>query len=238
MTDADATATPPTKSVRRVYPLCLNIAGRLCVIVGGGGVAERKVRGVLAASAHVRVVSPAITPALSLLAEQQRIEWRRKTYSVSDLDDAFLVFAATDNVAVQKAIHRDAQAARVLVNVADAPALCDFQVPATIRRGDLTLGVATNGKSPAVAALVRKRLEREFGGEYALLTRLAGVLREQILTEGRSSDETKILFQKILHDDIVDWLRARRWDAIRQHLEGVLGRPVGDEVEMLIRENP
>ena len=221
-----------------MYPLCLNLSGRLCVIVGGGEVAERKVRGVLAASGQVRVVSPAISPALSLLAEQKRIEWRQKTYSVSDLDDAFLVFAATDNVDVQEAIHRDAQAARVLANIADAPALCDFQVPATIRRGDLSISVATNGKSPAVAALVRKRLELEFGGEYALLTRLAGVLREQILAEGRDSDETKILFQKILHDDIVDWLRERRWERIRQHLEGVLGRPVGHDVEMLIRENP
>lgn len=221
-----------------MYPLCLNIFGRLCVIIGGGSVAERKVRGVLAASGRVRVVSPALSPELSLLVAQQRIEWWQKTYSVSDLDDAFLVFAATDSATVQEAIYRDAQAARVLVNIADAPALCDFQVPATIRRGDLTLAVATNGKSPAVAAMVRRRLEREFGGEYALLTRLAGVLRDQILAEGRDSDATKILFQKILHDDIVDWLRERRWEKIRQHLETVLGRPVGHDVEMLIRENP
>jgi precorrin-2 dehydrogenase / sirohydrochlorin ferrochelatase len=224
--------------VKNVYPLCLNISGRLCVIIGGGVVAERKVHGVLAASGRVRVISPVISSGLLMLVEQNRIDWRRKTYSVSDLDGAFLVFAATNNASVQEAIYRDAQAARVLVNIADAPALCDFQVPATLRRGDLTLSVATNGTSPAAAAMVRKRLEQEFGEEYALLIRLAGLLREQILAEERDSEQTKILFQKILHDDIVDWLRERRWEKIQQHLEGVLGRPVGHELEMLIRENP
>ena len=221
-----------------VYPLCLNISGRLCVVVGGGGVAERKVHGILAATGCVRVVSPAVTPGLASLADRQAIEWRRKTYSAADLDGAFLVFAATNSIDVQEVIRQDAHAARLLINVADAPELCDFQVPATLRRGDLTLSVATNGKSPAVAALVRRRLDREFGEEFGLLTALAALLREQILAEDGDSAKTKILFQKILHDDIVDWLRERRWEKIQQHLESVLGRPVGHDLELLIKENP
>jgi precorrin-2 dehydrogenase / sirohydrochlorin ferrochelatase len=221
-----------------VYPLCLNISGRLCVVVGGGGVAERKVHGILAATGCVRVVSPTVTSGLASLAARQAIEWRRKTYSASDLDGAFLVFAATNSIDVQQVICRDARSSRLLINVADSPELCDFQVPATLRRGDLTLSVATNGRSPAVAALVRRRLEREFGEEYGLLTSLAALLRQQILVEEGESAKTKILFQKILHDDIVDWLRERRWEKIQQHLESVLGRPVGHELEALIKENP
>ena len=221
-----------------MYPLYLNIAERLCVVVGGGRVAERKVRGILAAAGRVRVVSPELTPVLAALADSLAIEWRQKSYSMTDLDGAFLVFAATDSGEVQRAVHRDAQAAGLLINVADAPERCDFQVPATIRRGDLTLSVATGGKSPAVAAMVRQRLDRTFGEEYGLLTALAAQLRDQILAEEGDSGQTKVLFQQILHDDIVDWLRERRWDKVRQHLERVLGRPVAFDPEILTKENP
>lgn len=221
-----------------MYPLCLNIADRLCVVVGGGRVAERKVRGILAAAGRVRVVSPTLTSGLTALADQQAIEWRGKTYSRPDLAGAFLVFAATNSADVQQAVHRDAREAGLLVNVADAPQWCDFQVPATVRRGDLTLGVATNGRSPAVAAMVRQRLERAFGEEYGWLTALAGLLREQILVEEGDSEQTRLLFQQILHDDMVDWLRKRQWDQVRQHLEHVLGRPVDFDPEILTKENP
>jgi precorrin-2 dehydrogenase/sirohydrochlorin ferrochelatase len=175
---------------------------------------------------------------LATLVERQAIEWRCKPYNRLDLDGAFLVFAATNSVEVQRVVHHDARAAGLLVNVADAPEWCDFQVPATVHRGDLTLCVATNGRSPAVAAMVRQRLDRVFGEEYGLLTALAGLIRDQILAEQGDSGQIKILFQKILHDDIVDWLRERRWDKVRQHLESVLGRPVDFDPELLTKENP
>jgi len=221
-----------------MYPVCLNIAKRLCVVVGGGSVAERKIRGILAAAGQVRVVSPALTVGLRDLAEHGRVEWRQKSYSADDLDGGYVVFAATNSSAAQEAVCRDARAAGLLLNVADAPELCDFQTPSVIRRGDLTLSVATNGRSPAVAAMVRRRLERDFGDEYGLLTALVAQLREQVLREASSDADKKILFQKILCDDIVDWLRERQWERIQQHLERVLGRPVGHDLESLIKENP
>ena len=87
-----------------------------------------------------------------------------------------------------------------------------------------------------MAAMVKRRLDREFGEEYGLLTALAALLRDQALAEDGDAEQTKILFQKILHDDIVDWLRERRWETIRQHLESVLGRPVGFDLEILTKE--
>ena len=222
-----------------MYPVCLNISGKLCVVIGGGRVAERKIRGILAGSGSVRVVSPALTTTLHDLASQAVIEWREKPYSGTDLEGAFLVFAATNTPEVQGAVLRDARAAGLLVNIADNSAACDFQVPASIRRGDLTLSVATKGKSPAVAAMVKRRLEHDFGEEYAQLTALTSLLRDRILAEDAlSHEEKKLLFQKILHDDIVDWLRDRRWDRIQQHLQGVFGRPVVIDPETLTKETP
>ena len=222
-----------------MYPVCLNISGKLCVVIGGGRIVERKILGILAGSGSVRVVSLAITSALHDLVSREVIEWRGKPYSSIDLHDAFLVFAATNNPDVQSAVLRDAHAAGMLVNVVDNPAACDFQVPASIRRGDLTVSVATKGKSPALAAMVKRQLENDFGAEYGQLTTLLSVLRDRILAEeGLSHEEKKILFQKILHDDMVDWLRDRRWVKIRNHLESVLGRPVDLDLKTLAKEAP
>ncbi|HFQ90363.1 MAG TPA: bifunctional precorrin-2 dehydrogenase/sirohydrochlorin ferrochelatase [Desulfobulbus sp.] len=206
-----------------MYPVCLNITGRLCIVIGGGIVAERKVRGLLAAGGRVRVISPEATAALADLAREGRIEWLRRPYAPGDLDRAFLVFAATDSRGVQEAVCRDAQQAAILVNVADDPDRCSFQVPATVHRGDLTLSVATGGRSPAVAAMIRRRLERDFGPEYAVLLELVAMIRQEVLSDDRSPGERKILFQNILHDDIVSWIREGRWDRLQQHLQEVLG---------------
>ncbi len=206
-----------------VYPVCLNITGRLCVVVGGGGVAERKVRGLLAAGGRVRVISPEVTASLAALAGRGRIEWLRRSYTAGDLDGAFLVFAATDSREVQEAVCREAEKAALPINVADDPDHCTFQVPATIHRGDLILSVATGGRSPAVAAMIRRQLERDFGPEYAALLELVAMIREQVLTDDRSPRERKILFQNLLHDDIVPWIREGRWQRLQQHLQKVLG---------------
>jgi precorrin-2 dehydrogenase/sirohydrochlorin ferrochelatase len=219
-----------------VYPLCLHLSTRLCVVIGGGIVAERKVRGLLEAGASVRVVSPDITPGLVALVEQQVIIWWQKAYSRADLDGAMLVFAATDKPEVQEAVWRDAQAAQLLINVADAPERCDFQVPATLRRGDLSISVATQGKSPALAAFVKQRIERVVGEEYGLLTELAALLRVQILAEQRESEATKMLFAQLLHDDIILWIRNQQWERIQQHIKHVLGRPLGCALTSLLNK--
>ncbi len=221
-----------------MYPVSLNIADRLCVVVGGGKVTARKVQGMLAAGARVRIVSPELTPFLATLVAQGAVEWLQKQFAAGDLAGAFLVFAATDQPPVQAEVVAAARARNLLVNVADGPELCDFQVPSVLRRGDLSISIATNGKTPAVAALVRRRLEEVIGEEYGLLTSLVGAVRNELLAQAASDAEKKILFQKILQGDIVRWLRERQWHKVQTHLEAVIGRPLGRELEVLIKENP
>jgi precorrin-2 dehydrogenase/sirohydrochlorin ferrochelatase len=201
----------------------LNITGKICVVVGGGTVAERKINGLLAEHALVRVISPVVTASVKKLFRNDACEWLQKNYVTGDLAGAFLVFAATDAPKVQQLVVDDAQQQGILVNVIDNPEMCSFQVPATVRRGDLTLAVSTGGKSPAVAAMVRQRLEEQYGVEYERLLQLMGVLRPQIIAIGESSDQRKILFKKILHDDIIKWIRDGRYDRVQSHLQDVLG---------------
>lgn len=221
-----------------MYPVNLHITGRLCVVIGGGRVAERKIGGILASNGRVRLVSPEAAPGLQVLASRRTIEWRRKPYDRDDLAGAFLVFAATGTPGVQASIVGDARNAGLLVNVADDPAACDFHLPATVRRGDLMLTVSTRGRSPAVSAMVRRRLEDEFGMEYARLTALMAALRDQLLAEGGSQATRQDLFRDLLHEDMIDWLRAGRGDCIREHLERTLGRPVDPALDALLKETP
>ena len=145
-----------------MYPITLNLQGRCCLVVGGGAVAERKVQGLLAAEAKVSLVSPELSPALRELAQAGHIGWQQRAFVPEDAAGAFLIFAATNRPLVQQAVLRAAQEAGVLVNVADMPEACDFQVPAVLRRDDLLLSVATSGASPA---LLLRSEERRVGKE-------------------------------------------------------------------------
>ncbi|WLE96674.1 MAG: bifunctional precorrin-2 dehydrogenase/sirohydrochlorin ferrochelatase [Candidatus Electrothrix communis] len=220
-----------------MYPVSLNIEGKLCAVVGGGNVAERKVLSLLNAHASVRIISPQLTELLSDLTANGSVEWQSRGYQRGDLDGALLVFAATDNRDVQDAVVRDAQKAGVLVNVADAPDLCDFQVPAVVRRESLNIAVSTNGTSPALAAKLRQELEDRYGYEYAVLLRLMSRLRERICNDS-SSDGTdrKIVFQNILHEDIIDWIRGEQWERLSQHLDTVLGPDIHFDLRELTEE--
>jgi len=219
-----------------VYPVCLDIKDKLCVVVGGGEVALRKVQGLLAAGARVRVISPEVEEALAVLAGAGRIDWQRKTYAPGDISRSVLVFAATDDRETQQQICRQTARSGQLVNVADDPACCDFQVPACVRRGDLTIAIATNGKSPAVAAMIRGRLEEEFGPEYEVLLNLMAMVRRQVAARGHSQLERKKIYKKILHDDIVKWIRSGEVALLRAHLQSVLGPEMEADINGVMRD--
>ncbi len=220
-----------------MYPVCLEIAGQRCTVVGGGSVAERKVVGLLAVGAQVRVISPKLTDILTGLAAEGRVEWLERGYEPGDLVGALLVFAATDCREIQEAVVRETTRTGQLVNVIDAPLSCSFQVPAVVRRGELTLAVSTGGKSPAVAAMVRGQLEEKFGMEYDQLLDLMARIRERELAGEREPLVRKMLFKKILHDDIVCWIQHGRWDRLRSHLHAVLGYDVDFDLSQLGRDS-
>src|SRR5260370_39342549 len=135
------------------------MAGRPCLVVGGGPVAERKVRGLLEVGARLAVVGPGVTPQLDAWAREGRIRLIRRRYESSDLAGQSLAFVATDDGVVNAEVARDARAAGVLINAADDPAHCDFILPAVLRRGELTVAVSTGGASPALSRIVRDELD-------------------------------------------------------------------------------
>ncbi|HYS94643.1 MAG TPA: bifunctional precorrin-2 dehydrogenase/sirohydrochlorin ferrochelatase, partial [Candidatus Acidoferrales bacterium] len=162
------------------YPVALDLRDRLCLVVGGGPVAEAKVEGLLEAGARVTVVSPEVTEPLAAWAIDGRIIHRPHEYRADDLDGQQLVFSATDRRKVTEAVAAEARRRGLWVNAADDPAFCDFLLPSVLRRGRLVVAVSTGGASPALAARVRRDLEAYFAPEYDELVELAAEVRGEL----------------------------------------------------------
>ena len=159
-------------SAKAYYPLFADLNGRRCVVVGGGLIAERKVAALLRYGADVTVVSPACTKRLAAWAGRGRFRLVKRRVRASDLRGAWLVYAATDDPAVNQLVYRTTVKRRVFANVVDQTALCTFIAPAITRRGPLTVAVSTGGASPSLAKRVRTTIGRSLGREYAPMLRL------------------------------------------------------------------
>jgi precorrin-2 dehydrogenase / sirohydrochlorin ferrochelatase len=185
-------------------PLHIDIQDRLILVAGGGTVACRKLHSLLAAQASVRVVAPAMNPEISALSAAGVITTRNGHYQASDLEGVFLAVAATNDNGVNRAIARDARQRGILVAVADAPELSTCTFPAVLRRGNLEISVATGGRCPAFAALVRDVVASLIGEEYGSALERLALEREKLLTEGNSSTYNKQVLRLLAADLITD----------------------------------
>lgn len=149
-----------------MYPVMLSLSGRRVLVVGGGEVALRKVEGLLAERALPTVVAPVVVGAVEDLTRSGAIELHRRPYRTGDVHGFTLVFAATDDRAVNAQVFAEAQGAGIWVNVADDPELCSFHLPARIQRGALQLAIGSDGGAPFVVRRLRQMLERRFGAEW------------------------------------------------------------------------
>ncbi len=164
----------------QLYPAMLRIAGRRCVVIGGGRVAARKVAPLLEAGATVLLIAPDCGPELAALVKQGRVRWEPRGYRPGDLEGAALAFAATDSAAVNAAVAAEAKARDIPVNVANDPAASTFHVPAIIERKGLLLTVSTGGRSPAFARRLRLELEALLSPERLALLELYADLRASL----------------------------------------------------------
>jgi len=166
------------------YPVFLNLQGRKCLVAGGGRIALRKATTLLEHGADVTVVSPRLCTGLSRLADDGRIKVIHRAYRPGDIKGINVAIVATSNRAVNLGAAEEAKRRGVPVNVVDDPALSDFIVPSIMRRGSLAIAVSTSGKSPALARKIRRRLEDEFGKEYASLVIVAEEARGRVKKQG------------------------------------------------------
>lgn len=203
------------------YPIFLDMAGRSCVVIGGGAVAEHKTSGLLQTGAHVTVVSPELSSKLASLVRQGKVRHIARAYRSGDLQGYALAFVATDNPEVNAAVHREGKERGVWVNTADDPAHCDFILPSVLRRGELVVAVATGGASPALSRAIREELEAYFTEDYATLAAIVGKVRREL--QGRSFVPTPEAWHNALDENLRRLIREGKQEEARSYLLERLG---------------
>ncbi len=202
------------------YPILLQLEGRLCVVVGGGPVAVRKVRGLRAAGARVRLVASELAVPAGELPD---VEILIRPYRGGDLRGACLAFAATSDRLINAAVVQEARQMGILVDVVDMPEEGDFTLPALLRRGELTVAVATAGGSPALAALLRDRLAGQLGPEWATVLEIAAALRQKRLTLQGKTEYNQAILRRLLEGGLPDLIAAGDAAAVDSLLQALLG---------------
>ena len=207
----------------RYFPVFLDLKEKRCIVVGGGAVAERKVKNLLKAGARVKVISPELTVPLSRLRDEKKISHLSRSYRRKDLEGALLAIAATNDRTINERVFREATANRIPVNVVDDPAHSSFIVPSIVHKKDLLVAVSTSGRSPALARLLRQKLEREIGPEYPRFLSLLGRVRKKILSRGLGQRENQRIFRRLVKDDLLPLIRGKKRREVDQRLRRALG---------------
>ena len=187
-----------------LLPIFVKLSDRPCLLVGAGEVALQKVPSLLAAEARLRVVAPRVKPEIAALARQGRIEIIEREFSNADLNDIFLVIAATDDPAVNAAVHRGAVERNILCNSVDDPPHCDFYFGSIVSRGDLQIAISTAGESPALAQRLRREIDEQLPEDLGPWLRNLGELRREVLAAHPTGEERKLLLHQLAYREVCD----------------------------------
>lgn len=186
-----------------MYPVMLDVTDRRCLVVGGGGVALRKVQGLVEEGARVTVVAPEVVEPLEEMATRGDITLFKRGYHDDEASGFTLVFAATDDRDVNERVFGDADRAGIWINVADVPDICSFHLPARVRRGPLQLAIGSEGEAPFAVARMRRLFEGRLGQEWAEWMRAAARYRNAVKDLGLNSADSNEKFDSFF-DATVD----------------------------------
>jgi uroporphyrin-III C-methyltransferase/precorrin-2 dehydrogenase/sirohydrochlorin ferrochelatase len=175
----------------RYYPVFIDLAGQLCIVLGDGKFAVEKAAALREAGANVRVIPS-------------------REYRPGALAGARLVVDASEDEEINRLSWEEAEAAGILINVVDRPAQCRFIAPAIVRRDPLLVAISTSGESPFLASMLRARIERWLGGEWGPFVALVGEVRRRLRQQGLPIAEQTRVYRRLLNSDVLRLLRGGR----------------------------
>ncbi len=203
----------------RLFPLFADVSRRRVLVIGGGVVAERKIRSLLVSDADIAVGAPELTEALAALAAQQQLQHLAGTFQESWLDGAWLVVAATDDRALNRRIAELAETRRLFINVVDDPELSSFQVPSIVDRAPLTIAISSAGHAPVLARRVRERIESLFDHSIGALGALAARYRPAIRKARPDLRQRRAFYDWMLDGPVADALKRQQLPQAEKLLE-------------------
>jgi siroheme synthase-like protein len=204
------------------FPVCLNLEGRRCLVIGSGWSTPDKVRGLLSAGAQVTVLAPEAHQEIQTLAASGAIRWKRREYRTGDLSGFFLAVATHEDKSRNEAPWRESMARNMLFNAVDDPPRCGFTYPAIHRQGDITVAVSTNGKCPALGVRLRRKIERDVGPEYAVMAQMLGELRAEIAARVPDFGRRKELWGRLVDSDCLERIRGGDAEGARAELRNLI----------------
>lgn len=188
----------------RYYPVFIDLAEQLCIVLGDGKFAVEKAAALREAGANVRVISS-------------------RDYRHGVLAGARLVVDASEDPEINRQSWHEAERAGILINVVDRPAQCRFIVPAIVRRDPLLIAISTSGESPFLASALRARIERWLGREWGPFVALVGSVRRQLRERGLPIPEQTRVYRRVVNSDVRNLLRRGRADDAA-HLAVAIGQ--------------
>lgn len=190
------------------YPMMVQLRQKRCLVVGGGQIAERKIGSLLAAGADdVTVVSPSVTDTILTWGHSGKTVVHLRSFEPVDVQDAVIVIAATNDSAVNLAVH-DACLPHQWINIVDRPDLCTFTVPSLVERGDLQIAISTGGHNPGLAKKLRRQLEQWIGPEYEAYTLFLGEMRRQVRALDLHEKDKRAILSELLDDRFLHWTKT------------------------------
>ena len=206
----------------QALPIFMNISQRLCVVIGAGEVAARKVTMLLRAQASVTVYAPEICPTLADLVEAGRIRYQQARFADQQLSGACLVIAATNDLQVNTVVSLAAQANNIPVNVVDAPALCTFTMASIVERSPIVIAISSEGNAPVLARYLRSKIETMLPAGYGRIAAIAGEFRDKVKSKYATSQARRIFWEGVLQGPIVERILAGQEAAARNGLDQLL----------------
>lgn len=200
-----------------LFPIFLKLTGRPCIVIGAGHLAESKIESLLAANASVTVVAPLATERIAAMADAGEIVWHRREYATGDLAGQFLVVAATNVPAVNRAVFAEAESAGILINAVDDPPFCDFYFPSVVRRGDLQIAISTAGESPALAQRLRKEINALLPLDTGDWLAELGNLRREVLQMEPLNEARKELLHQLASREVCGYDACPARTLARKH---------------------
>jgi precorrin-2 dehydrogenase / sirohydrochlorin ferrochelatase len=200
-----------------LFPIFLKLAARPCIVIGAGHLAESKIESLQAASARITVIAPQASDRILDWAASGEIQLHQRAYQQGDLTGNFLVVAATNDPAVNRAVFAEATSTGVLCNAVDDPPFCDFYFPSVVRRGDLQIAISTAGASPALAQRLRKEINAQLpldAGDW--LTDL-GNLRREVVTAEPLNESRRLLLHQLAQREVCGYDQCPSRQLAREH---------------------
>ncbi|MCJ2163858.1 MULTISPECIES: bifunctional precorrin-2 dehydrogenase/sirohydrochlorin ferrochelatase [unclassified Pseudodesulfovibrio] len=220
----------------RYYPIFVNLENKRCLVVGAGEVGKRKIQSLLDSGAdHVTIIDTReADPEMNFILAQPNVVFQCREFLDIDLDGVFLVIACTSSEEVNWRISNLCAERGILCNIVDQPEKCSFIVPATVKRGDLTVAISTAGQSPAMAKRIRKDLQESFGDEYAHLLTVMGRIRPLMLGLGLGTCDNTAVFRRLANSELLASIKSRDLDVSMEILKESLPEPLHDNIPELL----